>query len=55
MNAFGKGYYEFIDKHNIIATFGCRIHNITFNDNYTSFSSTRKDDLQIITGKIILE
>ena len=48
-----EGFYEFIDKNNIIAKFGGREHIITFNDNYTSFSSTRKDDLEIVIGKII--
>ena len=54
MDAFGEGNYQFIDKQNIIALFGGREHNINFNDDYTCFSSTRKDDLQIVTGKIIL-
>ena len=53
MDAFGLGYYSFVDTHNIIATFGCRIHNITFNDDYTEFTSTRKDDLLIISGKLL--
>ena len=52
MNAFGEGHYEFVDKNNIIATFGGRTHYIKFSDNYTSFSSTRKDDLQIVKGII---
>jgi hypothetical protein len=54
MNAFGKGYYEVIDKYNIIAKFGCKVHYIFFNKNYTSFSSTRKNDLQIVNGNICL-
>ena len=37
MDAFGEGCYEFLDKYNILANFGGRIHNIKFNDNYTSF------------------
>ena len=53
MDAFGKGDYEFVDKQNIIAKFGGKIHNIKFNDDYTSFSSTRKGDLQIVTGNVI--
>jgi lipopolysaccharide biosynthesis glycosyltransferase len=53
MDAFGEGNYEIIDKQNIIATFGGRIHNISFNNDYTEFSSTRKDDLQIVNGKLI--
>jgi hypothetical protein len=39
MDAFGEGHYEFIDKYNIIAKFGGRVHNIKFNEDYTSFSA----------------
>jgi hypothetical protein len=53
MNAFGEGYYKIIDKQNIIANFGGRIHNICFNNDYTQFTSSRKDDLQIVNGKVI--
>jgi O-methyltransferase len=53
MNAFGEGFYEIINNYNIIANFGGRKHNIVFNDDYSSFTSTRLDDLQIIIGKII--
>ena len=53
MDAFGKGTYTVIDKQNIIANFGDRTHNITFNNDYTEFTSTRKDDLQIVSGKVI--
>jgi hypothetical protein len=53
MDAFGEGNYKFIDKQNIIANFGGREHSIKFNIDYTEFSSTRKDDLQIVNGKVI--
>ena len=53
MDAFGAGTYTIIDKQNIIANFGGEIHNISFNIDYTEFTSTRKRDLQIITGKVI--
>ena len=53
MYAFGEGNYEIIDKQNIIANFGGRIHNINFNIDYTEFTSTRKDDFQIVNGKLI--
>ena len=53
MNAFGEGLYKVIDKQNIIAKFGGRIHNLRFNIDYTAFSSTRTDDLQIVNGKVI--
>jgi predicted O-methyltransferase YrrM len=52
MDAFGEGKYKFVDKQNIIANFGGREHNITFNDDYTEFSSVRKHDLQVITGNL---
>ena len=47
-----KGYYQFIDKYTIKAIFNGREHNIIFKDNYTTFSSTRIDDLNNIIGKI---
>ena len=52
MDAFGEGSYNFIDNKNIIAKFGGREHNIKFNEDYTYFTSTRIDDLQIVNGKI---
>ena len=54
MDAFGEGNYTIIDKQNIVANFGGRIHNIRFNIDYTEFTSTRNSDLQIVNGKIIL-
>ena len=53
MDAFGEGNYKIIDKQQIIANFGGRIHYISFNIDYTEFSSTRKDDLLIVNGKLI--
>ena len=50
MDAVGEAYYTSIDKRNIIAAFGGKIHNITFYDDCTSFSSTKKDDLDIVHG-----
>ena len=55
MDAFGEGYCTIIDEQNIIANFGNRTHYIKFNEDFTTFSSTRKDDLQSVIGKIILE
>jgi lipopolysaccharide biosynthesis glycosyltransferase len=52
MDAFGEGHYAFINKQNIIANFGGKKHNIIFNDDYTSFTSTRKRDLQIVNGNL---
>ena len=48
MDTIGGGDYKIIDKQNIIANFGGHIHNISFNIDYTEFTSIRKDDLQII-------
>lgn len=53
MDAFGEGKYRVIDKQNIIADFGCRTHHITFNSDYTEFSSTRSGDFQIVNGALI--
>jgi predicted O-methyltransferase YrrM len=53
MDAFGEGNYKIIDKQNIISNFGGREHRIKFNIDYTEFSSTRIDDLQIVNGKVI--
>jgi len=53
MEAFGDGNYEIIDDCNIIANFGGREHNINFNNNYTEFTSIRKDDSCIVTGKML--
>jgi predicted O-methyltransferase YrrM len=55
MDAFGNGHYTIIDKHNIIAYFGGRVHNIRFNDDYTAFSSTRQDDSHVENGTLIIE
>jgi hypothetical protein len=53
MDAFGEGYYTVIDNYNIVAFFGCREHNIKFNDDYTEYISTRTDDLYVLIGKLI--
>lgn len=52
MIAFGEGHYEVIKKYNIIARFGGREHNIIFSNDYTTFTSTRKDDSQIVIGTL---
>jgi len=53
MEAFGSGDYTFIDTYTIRADFGWKIHYITFNEDFTAFSSIRKDDLQNIRGTLI--
>ena len=52
LDAFGEGFYNVIGTHSIIARFGGRQHSIVFSDDYTSFTSTRKDDSEIITGTV---
>jgi hypothetical protein len=54
MDAFGEGYYEMVDSHNIIARFGGKVHKIRFNDDYTLFASTREGDFQVVTGRLIV-
>ena len=53
MNAFGEGDYNFVHNYNIIARFGGRTHNITFNENYTEFTSIREGDSEIVKGILI--
>jgi len=55
MCAFGKGYYEIIDKYSVISYFGERKHFIIFNSDYTAFTSTRDDDLEILNGEIVVQ
>jgi hypothetical protein len=55
IDAFGDGYYTIIDDYNIIAYFGGREHNITFNYNLTEYISIRKDDLVVVKGKLIFD
>jgi len=52
IEAFGDGNYEIIDDFNIIAKFGGREHNIKFNNDYTEFTSIRKDDLCFMSCKL---
>ena len=52
MEAFGDGNYKIIDDFNIIANFGGREHNIKFNNDYTEFTSIRKDDLCFMSCKL---
>jgi len=52
MEAFGKGAFKIVDEQIIVAFFGGREHCITFNKDYTLFTSVRKDDLDIVTGSL---
>jgi hypothetical protein len=53
MNAFGIGTYEQLDKYTFQANFGGRIHSLLFNNDYTEFTSTQKENGEIIKGKLI--
>ena len=52
MNAFGMGKYEFIDKYLVKCYFGGREHLLKFNNDYSQFTSLRKDDFEIINGHL---
>ena len=54
MNAFGDGYYSYINEHTIEAHFGSRIHTITFDENYENFTSIRDRDSLKINGKLMV-
>ena len=51
MNAFGKGRYNFIDKYCVKCDFGNKEHIINFNEDYSKFTSIRKDDFEIVNGE----
>jgi hypothetical protein len=53
MSAFGHGTYFFIDSYRVNAFFGGRCHLIQFSNDYSEFRSIRRDDLQVVGGKII--
>jgi len=53
MKAFGFGEYLQLSTLTFQANFGRREHLLVFNDDYTEFTSTRKDDGEIIKGKIL--
>ena len=50
MNAFGDGTYHFINKYLVKCYFGNREHLLKFNQDYSIFTSIRKDDNQIVIG-----
>ena len=52
MRAFGEGHYDFLYNKTISAKFDGREHHISFDDDFTRFSSIRKGDLQIVKGKL---
>ena len=53
MRAFGNGHYNQLEKNIVEAVFGSRKHLLTFNEDYTEFTSVREGDNEIVKGKII--
>jgi hypothetical protein len=53
MSAFGWGYYKKIDDYIFKASFGEREHTLIFNENYTNFTSIRRDDHEVIKGTLV--
>ena len=53
MIAFGKGNYLEIENNIIKANFGNESHILTFNENFSKFTSIREKDGQIINGCLI--
>jgi hypothetical protein len=53
MNAFGNGEYFYVDNLTIKANFGTKSHILVFSDDYSKFTSTRKDDNNVVVGTII--
>jgi hypothetical protein len=51
MQAFGDGSYKQTDSYTFNANFGNRIHTLVFNNDFTEFISTRKDDNETVKGK----
>ena len=52
MNAFGKGSFQIVADNTVCARFGGRSHIIQFNEDYSSFISTRDGDSLKVSGKI---
>lgn len=50
MDAFGIGKYKFVDKYLVKCDFGDREHLLEFNNDYSKFTSIRKDDFEVIEG-----
>ena len=57
MNAFGYGDYVQLNSYNklhfFIANFGGFLHTLTFNNDYTEFTSIRNADNEIVKGKLL--
>jgi hypothetical protein len=50
MSAFGEGSYSYITPNRIYARFGERIHEITFNEDFSRFISVRRGDNDTMKG-----
>ena len=48
---FGK--YKFVDKYLVKCYFGGREHLLEFNNDYSRFTSVRKDDFEVIEGNYL--
>ncbi len=53
MEAFGWGYYNKISDYIFKAYFGGREHTLVFNNDYTNYTSIRRDDQEIIKGILL--
>ena len=53
MDAFGFGEYKFVDKYLVKCYFGGREHLLEFNNDYSRFTSVRKDDFEVIEGNYL--
>jgi len=53
MDAFGIGKYKFVDKYLVKCDFGGREHLLEFNNDYSRFTSVRKDDFEVIGGNYL--
>jgi len=54
MEAFGKGVYSYIDAHTVKAIFGWHsIHIMTFNNDYSEYTSVRLKDGDTVRGSVI--
>ena len=53
IDAFGKGNYDLLKPQVVQANFGNESHTLTFNEDYTEFTSIREKDGEVIQGKLI--
>ena len=53
INAFRNGNYIFLQQNVVQVDFGLEKHKLTFNEDYTKFTSVRESDGEIIKGELI--